>query len=190
VLPYLPDGATANNLTELLMNSLSFKGGLDEATIASKLICFGADGVSAFQGKKTGVTVQIKKNYAPYATGIHCHTHKVNSAVKTLSQLDVFQAIEDLMRLSHAYFSHSPKKFNEYKSFATSINTKGLKLLKNVTTRWLSLLDPMRRLMSEFRTILGKMEVDTNNRKEKVSPVSIIPETSRCSPVLGISLCF
>jgi hypothetical protein len=53
------DGATANNLTELLMGSLSFKEGLDEEAIAKKFLCFGADGVSAFQGKKKGVTVQI-----------------------------------------------------------------------------------------------------------------------------------
>jgi hypothetical protein len=53
------DGATANNLTELLMESLSFKGRLDEEAIAKKLLCFGADGVSTFQGKKKGVTVQI-----------------------------------------------------------------------------------------------------------------------------------
>jgi hypothetical protein len=70
--------------------------------------------------------------------------------------------------VSHAYFSHSPKKYNEYKAFASSINTKGLKLLKNVTTRWLSLLEPMRCLMSEFRTVLGKMEIDSNNKKESV----------------------
>jgi hypothetical protein len=57
VLPPYADGATANNLTELLMGLLSFKGGLDDASIASKLVCFGADGVSAFQGKRTGMTV-------------------------------------------------------------------------------------------------------------------------------------
>jgi hypothetical protein len=148
---YIADGATANNLTELLMWSLSYKGGLDDDAIASKLLCFGADGVSAFQGKRTGVTA-----------------HKINLVVKTLSELPVFHAIEDLMCVSHAYFSHSPKKYNEYKAFASSINTKGLKLLKNVTTRWLSLLEPMRCLMSEFRTVLGKMEIDSNNKKESV----------------------
>jgi hypothetical protein len=111
------------------------KGGLNEDATASKLVCFGADGVSAFQGKRTGVTIQIKQNYAPHATGIHCLAHKLNLAVKTLSQLAVFHEVEELMRISHAYFSHSPKNFQEYKSFASTIDTKGLKVLKNVTTR-------------------------------------------------------
>jgi hypothetical protein len=150
------------------MESLSFKGRLDEEAIAKKLLCFGADGVSTFQGKKKGVTVQIQQKISSYAIGVHCHAHKINLAMKTLSNLLEFHAIEDLMRVSHAYFSHSPKKYNEYKAFASTINTKGLKLLKNVTTRWLSLLEPMRRLMSEFHTVLGKMYMDCNNGKELV----------------------
>jgi hypothetical protein len=162
------DGSTANNLTELLMGALSTKGGLADEDVAAKLLCFGADGVSAFQVKRTGVTVQIKAKHAPFATGIHCHAHKLNLAVKTLSHLAIFHAIEELMRISYAYFAHSPKKYSEYKSLADTIDTKGLKLLKNVTTRWLSLLEPMRRLLSEFRTILGKMELDSSNTKERV----------------------
>jgi hypothetical protein len=100
---------------------------------------------------------------------VHCHVHKIILAVKTLSQLPVVHAVEELMRASYAYFSHSPKKYNEYKNFASTIDTKGLKIIKNVKTRWLSLLEPMKRIMIEFRTILEKMEVDaTKKRKEKV----------------------
>jgi hypothetical protein len=163
------DGATANGLTELLMGALSTKGGLPDDAIAYKILCFGADGISAFQGKKTGITIQIKNKFAPFVAGIQCHAHKINLAVKTLSQLSIFQAVEDLMRLSHAYFAHSPKKYTEYRAFVQTIDTKGLKLLKNVKTRWLSLLEPMRRLMNEFRTIVGKMHIDSLNKKEKVS---------------------
>jgi hypothetical protein len=108
-----------------------------------------------------GVTVQIRNNFALHATGIHCLAHKINLAVKTLSQLAVFHEVEELMRVSHAYFSHSPKKYQEYKSFASTIDTKGLKVLKNVTTRWLSLLAPMKQIMSKFRTILGKLDMDS-----------------------------
>jgi hypothetical protein len=124
------NGAKANGLTELLMSSLSTKGGLNTDTIASKLLCFGVDGVSAFQGKRTRGTVQIKRNFAPFATGIHCHAHKINLVVKTFSQLPLVHAIEELMKVSHAYFSHSPKKYSEYKTFASTIDTKGLKLIK------------------------------------------------------------
>jgi hypothetical protein len=132
------------------------------------LLCFGVDGMNAFQGKRIGVTVQIKAKHAPFVTGVHCHAHKLNLVVKTLSHLAIFHAIEELMRISYAYFAHSPKIYTEYKSFADTIDTKGLKLLKNVTTRKMSLFEPMRRILSKFRTILGKMEMDNSNKKEKV----------------------
>jgi hypothetical protein len=44
--------------------------------------------------------------------------------------------------------------------------------LKNVTTRWLSLLAPMKRIMSEFHTILGKLDIDSLSKKESVCPCS------------------
>jgi hypothetical protein len=93
----IADGATANGLTELLMSSLANKGGMNDDAIASKLVYFRADGVSTFQGKHTGVTVQIRSNFAPHATGIHCLVHKINLVVKTLSQLAVFHEKEELM---------------------------------------------------------------------------------------------
>jgi hypothetical protein len=76
------------------------------------------------------------------------------------------------MRINYAYFSHSPNFFQEYKSFASTIDNKGLKVLKNVTTRWLSLLAPMKRIMSEFHTILGKLDIDSLSKKESVCPCS------------------
>jgi hypothetical protein len=74
-------------------------------------VCFGVDGISAFQGKRTGVIIQIWSNFAPQATNIHCLALKINLAMKTLSQLVVFHEAEELMQISQAYFSHSPKKF-------------------------------------------------------------------------------
>jgi hypothetical protein len=106
--------------------------------------------------KKKGVTIQIKNFFAPYATGVHCHAHKINLDEKTLSKLPVFHVIEDLIQVSHAYFLHLPKKYNEYKAFASTINTKGQKLLMNVTTCLLSLLKPMKHLKSELRIVWTK----------------------------------
>jgi hypothetical protein len=106
------------------------------------------------------VTVEIKPKHAPFAIGVHCHAHKINVAMKTLSQLEIFHAVEELMRICHAYFFHSPKKYSEFKSFAQTIDTKGLKLLKNVTTCWLSLLEPMRWILSEFCTLVDKISLN------------------------------
>jgi len=44
-------------------------------TIASKLITFGVDGVSVFQGVIIGVIVQLKYQNAPFMIYVHCMTH-------------------------------------------------------------------------------------------------------------------
>jgi hypothetical protein len=49
------DGARANNLTIVIMEALHNSGSLNFATVAERLLCFGVDGVSTFQGIKIGV---------------------------------------------------------------------------------------------------------------------------------------
>lgn len=162
------DGATADNLTALLVGVLGVRGDLDHHEIATKLVCFGADGVSAFHGCRTGVTVQLKSKFAPHVIGVHCMGHRVNLAVKTLSKLDLFHSVEDLCKVCHAYFSHSPKRQAEFHALAQLVDTKGLKLLKNVTTRWISLISPLRRLLSEYRSVSSKLRLDSTNMAESV----------------------
>ncbi len=43
--------------------------------IVNKVVYFGVDGVTIFQGLKTGVTVQLMAKYSLYIVGIHCMAH-------------------------------------------------------------------------------------------------------------------
>ena len=141
--------------------------------MSKTLLCFGADGVSTFQGAKTGVTQQIQSKYAPFALGVHCMAHRCNLAFKTLSQLDIMNRIEGLLKSSHAYFKHSPKRHLEFVKLAELMETKGLKLLKNVKTRWVSLIEPLRRILQEYRVLLAKMKADSVS-KEKYAQVKCL----------------
>ena len=89
--------------------------------------------------------------------------------MKTLSNLDLFHAIEDVCGVTQKYFAYSPKKYAEFHTLALLLDTKGLRLLKNVTTHRMSLIAPSRRLMSEYKSVIGKMSLDANNKKEKVT---------------------
>jgi len=40
------------------------------------------------------------------------------------------------------------------------METKGLKPLLQVSTRWVALLEPLRRLLADYRTLLAKMKSD------------------------------
>jgi hypothetical protein len=50
------------------------------------------------------------------------------------------------------------------------METQGNKLLNNVKTRWISMLKPTKRVMSEYRTLVVKMAFDSiNNNSAKVN---------------------
>jgi len=40
-----------------------------------KLVCFGANGISTFQGFKSRVTFQIWCQYVPFVVGVHYMAH-------------------------------------------------------------------------------------------------------------------
>jgi len=56
-LQQMVDGGSFDNLTFLIMQSLTNYGGYNEINIANKLVCFGTNGVTIFQGLKYGVTI-------------------------------------------------------------------------------------------------------------------------------------
>jgi len=154
----------------MIVGSIPSGGGLDVESIANKLISFGADGASTLQDSRSGVTLQIKEKHAPFLIGVHCVAHRCNLAFKALSDLQIFGDIEKLLSVTHAYFGKSPKRYSEFKQLVELTKTKGLKMLRNVQTRWVSLIEPLRRLLSEYKTLIYKMIVDLNdNVKAEVS---------------------
>jgi hypothetical protein len=68
--------------------------------------------------------------------------------------------IEGFFKNMYGYFSHSPKRHLEFQRLAQILKTKGNKIFKNVKTRWMSMLDPLKRIIVEYRPLLGMMQVD------------------------------
>ncbi len=50
------DGSTFDNLITMIIHYLVILGGMSKIDIINKMVCFGADGVTIFQGLKIGVT--------------------------------------------------------------------------------------------------------------------------------------
>lgn len=104
------DETIAHNMTSLIAKSLGQHGvnmgGLSEIDIASKLVCFGANGVTFFHGVKGGVIIQLMQKHAPYVTNVHCMAHHTNLVVKTLNGLNLVFKIESLFTSVHNYFIH------------------------------------------------------------------------------------
>jgi hypothetical protein len=151
------DGGRADVVREMIMSSLVVHGDLSERQIVEKLVCFGADWVSTFQGSRNGVTVQLQKSTAPYIFGVHCMAHRTNLAIEPLSNLPLVNKIESLCKSMHSYFLHSPKRHLEFTKLAEIVETEGLKIVNNVKTRWISLLEPLKRVLGEYKTLIVKM---------------------------------
>ncbi len=45
---------------------------------------------------------------------IHCMSHRTNLAVQTFLKLTIVRKIEDVLQSLYAYFSHSPKRIQEF----------------------------------------------------------------------------
>jgi hypothetical protein len=55
-LSRLIDGNGSYVVKESILTALNWHGGLMDSVVAERLVCFGADGVSVFQGYRAGVT--------------------------------------------------------------------------------------------------------------------------------------
>jgi hypothetical protein len=143
------------------MNVARVYGGLSNQKIKERLMTFGADGVSTFQGVKSGVTTQLINKHAPFMVGVHCMAHRTNLAVETLSSFEVVKHVEDLLASLYSYFSSSPKRTLEFQKLAACLESKGNKILRNVKTRWISMLEPAKRVLEEYKPLVTKMVVDS-----------------------------
>jgi len=107
------DGATFNNLSVVIVCFLIVFGGLLEMDITNKVVYFGVDGVTIFQGLKTGVTIQFMAKDSFYIVDIHCMAHQCNLAVQTFSSLTLIGKIESLLASMYLYYNQSPKRHFE-----------------------------------------------------------------------------
>jgi hypothetical protein len=134
-ISYVSEPSTTDHLTKRILLTLIRESNMTREEIACKLVCFRTDGMSTFQGYKTGVATQIREKYAPFSIGIHCFSHKMNLAVQTMSNYPMIARIESLLQSLHGYFCKSNKHYPELQKLANLMKTKRNKVLKNVTTR-------------------------------------------------------
>jgi hypothetical protein len=157
----LVEGNGASVVKEAIVSCMSCHGGLTENVVAERMVSFGADGVSVFQGSRTGTTQQLKQKDAPFMIGVHCMAHRTNLVVEPLSNLPMVEKLETLCQALYNYFTMNSKKHLEFQKLAYIMETKGLRMLKNVKTRWINLLEPLRRVLAEYKTLVVKMCEDS-----------------------------
>ena len=187
------DGGTADSLTDAIMFSLLGKGGLTREDIASKLVCFGADGASTFQGSRKGVTTQIRDKWAPFLVGATCASYRINLVVETLSQYPMVSCLEGLFQSIYSYFCRSHKRHSELQKLADLMETKAKKMLRTVETRWISMRSPAQRILGKYKTLSPSAGHKANARAaanfDLLSDVQTLLSLACFIPMLNVVHC-
>ncbi len=118
-------------------------------------MCFGVDGVITFQGFRSRVIVQIQHQYAPFVIGVHCIPHDTNPF-----NLPLNSCIKNLLQCLYGYFNHSPKKHLEFTKLVEIMEIEGNKILWNIKTRWISMINLVKCGLFKYCILLMKMALD------------------------------
>jgi hypothetical protein len=109
---------------------------------------------------RNGVTHQLQNKFAPHFKGIHCMAQHTNLVMQMLSHILVVKYIEDLLQ-SLYFFFHSPKKHLEFLKLVGLMKVKGNKILQNVKTCCINLLNPTKWFLSMYMPLVAKMVEDS-----------------------------
>ncbi len=87
---------------------------------------------------------------------MHWVVHKTNLTTFTFFDLLVFVKFQALLVGVYVYFNHSPKRNLERSKLIKVMKIKGLKILHNTKTKWISMVVPSKVVLEEVKTILVK----------------------------------
>jgi hypothetical protein len=90
------EGGNVDNVIVVITHPFMQQGGLTQKERTKRLICFGVDEASFFQGYCIGMTFQFKEKYVPYTMGQHYITYRTN-LVQVLLNLPMVAKVEDLL---------------------------------------------------------------------------------------------
>ncbi len=87
--------------------------------------------------------------------GVHHVVHRTTFGnLKSPRDLTFIARIEVFMMNMYGYFNHSPKRHLKFYKLTQIWKVKGSKILKNVKTRWMSMLEPLKNIMVKYHIFL------------------------------------
>lgn len=159
--------ATAEAIFEKIKQSF-----LEDGIPLKHVIALGTDGASVMVGPRNSVLSRFKVEQ-PNIFHIHCTCH-----VAALCAADACKAIpktvEQLCRDIHSHFAHSCKRLQLYHEFQEFVAADCLKILQLCSTRWLSMLDCVNRILNQYDALLSYFQSsDDIDRLVTVDRISI-----------------
>ncbi len=132
------------------------------------------------------MTKHIRKTCAPFNLGVHCVSQKTNLDVQTLSSFPLVYRMETLLQSLYQYFCKSSKHHLEFSKLATIVETKGSKLLRNVKTKWISMLSLAKWVMAKYKTLLMKMAINMDANSQATTNFELVVDLDMLLSLLCI----
>ncbi|XP_013858856.1 uncharacterized protein LOC106514241 [Austrofundulus limnaeus] len=140
----------AENLYEKLSEALRKRGIPWE-----NLIAFNSDNASVMKGRHNSVISRLKTSQ-PHVQDLGCICHLVQLA--TGCGIRAAQVpVEDILVGIYTHFDKSAKRCEIYKEFVDFTDSDHLKLLRYCSTRWLSLLTCIQRVLNQWDALQVKI---------------------------------
>lgn len=180
------DKSTANDIVELISKSFE-----KDKIPWKNLVQIMSDSPNVMRGKDNGVIVQIRKKFAPNIIDIGgCSLHHIHNAV-SYATASLGEDIEDFAVNVFAFFKHRTGLCKDFKNVQAILDIAEHRVLRFVSTRWLSVLPVVDRLVEQYEALKTFFE----NLKTENPHVAKQERTRKISkqlndPVLYAKLCF
>ncbi|RVE46071.1 hypothetical protein evm_009295 [Chilo suppressalis] len=122
----------------------------EEKNISYKenMVGFAADGTNSMFGQHHSLSTLFAKDI-PNLFLVKCICHSFHLCASYACK-KLPRGVEDFARDVYNYIQNSPKRIGDYKEFQCFVNVKPHKLLHPAQTRWLSLLQVVKRLIEQL----------------------------------------
>ena len=132
-------------------------------------VAFSVDSTSVNVGRHNSIKTRLEaKNPALFTLGCPCHfihnaAHKAAKQLEAASGFDVEEIAVDVFY----YFDHSTKRKGQLREFAQFCDIESRKMLKYVSTRWLSLQSSVERILKQYPALRSYFLSQDNDESDR-----------------------
>lgn len=143
-------GGTAEELFTNIDNCMSSFG-----ISWDNCVAVGVDNASVNLGKKNSIMTRVlERNRSVYFNGCPCHiVHNTSASAGSAFSCATGFDVEDMMVDLYYWFDYSTKRKNKLAEYAEFCDQEYRKVLKHVSTRWLSLEQSITRTLRQYASL-------------------------------------
>jgi hypothetical protein len=109
-----------------------------------------------------------------YLFSVHYVTHQTNLTILVLNKLALVMHIKNMLQSLYSFFRIVPRRFWNLWTLPRHWKTKGLKLLRNIKTCWISMLSPLKCVLGEYKSLIVKMHMDMPKKKVVIKSLDML----------------